>query len=123
MRALLAGTGEQTTTLVEALAAAGVDAQIVPDGDLAGMLTGVEAELERGGFDGAVAVGTGEAALALAITAAKLGVPLAACPVQAADPDSREGAEQRILGTLAGEHFEPGDQAAERLHAWLEEAA
>ena len=110
--------GEQARELVAALGVHGVDAELVPAAEsLTAALVGIEAKLEGETPDAAVSVGTGDSPFALAMVAAKLGVPLAACLAAEPDPDSVDGAEHRILRVLAGECFELDD--AERLLAWL----
>ena len=79
---------------------------------------GIEEALEAERPDAAVAVGTGEAALALAITASKLGVPLAA----SAGAVERDGAdERRILATLAALDAGAGPRAGGRSHRLVAE--
>ena len=75
----------------------------------------------------AIGVGTGDASLALAITAAKLGVPLVAWVEEASAQHGELGAaEDRILRTLADFDAGPvGDgaaafEAAERISSWAE---
>ena len=73
----------------------------------------------------AVGVGTGDASLALAVTAAKLGVPLVAW-VESTDAETEEleFAERRILITPGGSRAGPvGDgvaafEAARRIASW-----
>jgi len=92
----------------------------VADG-LAETLVGIERELEDERPDAAVAVGTDEAALALAITASKLGVPLAAAaPVPGTVPGTEDAG--RILATLAT--LDAGSdpaRAADLIASWLSE--
>jgi hypothetical protein len=77
----------------------------------------LERELSGERPAGAVAVGTGEGALALAITASKLGVRLACVSGQ----ESGEDADQRrILATLASlDAGSDPDRAADLIASWL----
>ena len=80
----------------------------------------MERELSDDRPEAAVTVGAGEAALALAITAGKLGVPTAAVGAGAAG--AKRADEARILTTLAS--FDAGSdplRAAELIASWLRE--
>jgi hypothetical protein len=115
---VVAGTEEAGTALAAALGERGVDARFLATDGLAGALAALEADLEERKPDAAVAAGSGGGALALAITAAKLGVPLA---VVADVTEGDRADEGRILATLSS--LEAGGdpaQAAERIAAWLE---
>jgi len=116
---LLAGDAEAVGRLESALAEHGFEARTHPSEGLPGSLVALERELEGEPPDAAVAVGAGEDALALAITASKLGVPLAAC-LDASDPP----ADRRILSTLA--ELEAGSdpaRAADLIASWLRDGA
>ena len=79
----------------------------------------LEADLAEQGPNAAVAAGSGQGALALAITASKLGVPVVAA-LQDAAPGDRTG-EARIIATLAT--LDAGSdpvRATESIAAWLE---
>jgi threonine dehydratase len=67
----------------------------------------------------AVAVGAGNAALTLAITASKLGIPVVAAPGEEARPDADAA---RILATLAElDARAEGERASHVIAAWLRE--
>jgi hypothetical protein len=134
MNALVVGHAEPAAALTSALGERGIGAELhaLPraSGDravtsLAESLVELERRLTNERPALAVGVGTGDAALALAITAAKLGVPLVAW-VEEADPiqEDLEQAEARILVTLADFDAGPvGDgaaafEAAERIASW-----
>ena len=95
--------------------------------ELAGALTELETRLETDRPALAIAVGVGDAPLALAVTAAKLGVPLVAwVEDQDAPGDGLERAEERILRTLADmDAGVVGDgvaasEAADRIASWAD---
>ncbi len=78
----------------------------------------LEADLAEQRPNAAVAAGAGQGALALAITASKLGVPVAA--LQGAAPGDRTG-EARIIATLATlDAGSDPSRAAESIATWLE---
>ena len=118
-KVVLAGDKDASEVLEADLRASGVEARFHPADGLVEALQSIERELEGNRPDAAVAVGTGAASLALAITAGKLGVPLAACLGGAASGDEDK---RRILATLASLQVGPdsGD-AANRIASWLGE--
>lgn len=136
MKALVVGHAEPAAALTSALSERGVEAELhaaarpTQEGAvaaLAGSLVELENRLLEGRPAIAVAVGAGDAPLALALSAAKLGVPLAAWATDAEhDADALESAERRILGLLAD--FDAGVagdgaaafDAAERIVAWAD---
>jgi hypothetical protein len=118
---VLAGEKDASEALERALGEHGLEARIQPAEGLSEALVGIERELEGNRPAAAVAVGTGESALALAITAGKLGVPLACVPgtggEAAGDADQR-----RILATLAA--LDAGSdpaRAADLIALWVSE--
>jgi hypothetical protein len=134
MNALVVGHAEPAAALTSALAEQGIDAElrVIPrpaQARAVAELAETLIELERRMTDDppalAVGVGTGDASLALAVTAAKLGVPLVAW-VGSTEVESEEidFAERRILTTLADLDAGPvGDgtaafAAAERIASW-----
>jgi hypothetical protein len=136
MQALVVGHAEPAAALTSALSERGVDAQLhaVPRpaaGRAVESLAGSLVELERRLIDErpalAIGVGVGDASLALAVTAAKLGVPLVAW-VEDTEPESAEleQAERRILTLLSDFDAGPvGDgvaafDAAERIASWAD---
>ena len=115
--AVLAGDATVSTALESALNERGVKTSFHAAEGLARALVSLERELEDGRPDAAVAVGTGEAALALAVTASKLGVPLAAA---VADTDGAGDDRRRILTTLASlDAGSDPERAADLIVAWL----
>ena len=134
MNALVVGHAEPAAALTSALSECGVEAKLhavprPPDDRAVASLAESLVELERRLTDErptlAIGVGTGDASLALAITAAKLGVPLVAWLEEAsAQQDELGAAEDRILRTLADFDAGPvGDgaaafEAAERISSW-----
>ena len=118
---VLAGENEAGKALSGALDEHGIESRLLAADDLAGALVGMEEALEGRRPDAAVAVGLDRAALALAITASKLGVPLAFV----GGSEARDGGdEDRILTTLAA--FDAGSEAstdpagaAARIASWL----
>jgi hypothetical protein len=134
MNALVVGHAEPAAALTSALSEQGIDAELhalprpAEDRAVVGIAESL-VELEQRLTDKppalAIGVGTGDASLALAVTAAKLGVPLVAW-VDDAEPaaDELEVAERRILVTLADLDAGPvGDgvaafEAAERIASW-----
>ncbi len=134
MDALVVGHAEPAAALISALSEQGLEAELhaVPPPDAEAAVASLAhslVELERRMTEHrpalAVGVGTGDASLALAITAAKLGVPLVAW-VDDTLPDTEEleRAERRILITLADFEAGPvGDgarafESAERIASW-----
>ena len=91
---------------------------------LAESLVEIESRLAEPGPALVVGVGTGDAPTALAVTAAKLGVPLVAWIDNGPDEGEMEQAERRILATLADFDAGPvGDgtaafEAADRIASW-----
>jgi UDP-N-acetylglucosamine:LPS N-acetylglucosamine transferase len=136
MDALVVGHAEPAAALTSALSEQGLEAELHavprPDADAAvASLANSLVELERRMTEQrpalAVGVGTGDASLALALTAAKLGVPLVAW-VDDALPETEELAlaERRIVITLADFEAGPvGDgvaafEAARRIASWAD---
>ena len=134
MKALVVGNAEPAAALTSALSERGLEAELhaVPRppedravADLAQSLIELEERLEAERPAVVIGVGTGDASLALAITAAKLGIPLVAW-VEDTHPanEELEVAERRILTTLADFDAGPvGDgvaafDAAERITSW-----
>ena len=114
---VIAGEKEAGAALSGALSERGIDSRFLETSTLPEALVGIEEVLEQGRPDAAVAVGFGGEALALAITAAKLGVPLAF----AGGGEARDGRdEDRILTTLA--ELDAGSEtagAADLIASWL----
>ena len=124
MRALVSGEPEPATALAGALRERGWEVELVRGGadtsarsvgELASKLTELEGLAGGGGFDVAVAVGVGDAAVALALVAAKLGVPILACrhAADALGDEELARAEWRILGELAEESLGLSGEVAE----------
>ena len=135
MKALIVGHAEPAAALTSALSERGMDAELhaVPRPpeeravtELAQALVEIEGKLAGDAPKVAIAVGTGDAPTALAITAAKLGVPLVAWVDNGAGEDDMERGERRILATLADFDAGPvGDgvaafEAADRIASWAE---
>ncbi len=134
MNALVVGHAEPAAALTSALSECGIEAELhavprPPEDRAVASLAESLVELEQRLTDErpalAIGVGTGDASLALAITAAKLGVPLVAWIEEThAQGDELEAAEGRILSTLADFDAGPvGDgttafEAAERISSW-----
>ena len=121
----LAGDAQRAGELESALKNDAVEADFQDAQDLAVGLRELERRLSENRPAGAVAVGTDDGGLALAITATKLGVPFAAC-LRPADSalSGGEGARRRIISTLAS--LDAGSdpkEAAPRLVEWLSGAA
>jgi len=116
---VLAGEPEAGKALSDALEERGIESRFLSAHTLPDALVGMEEVLELSRPHAAVTVGHDRAALALAITAGKLGVPLAV--VGGAEP--RDGHdEDRILITLAA--FDAGSdpaRAAGLIASWLHE--
>lgn len=137
MKALVVGHVEPAGALTSALGEEGVEADLhaVPRasegraiGELADALVALEERLSGSPSDAAVAVGTGDAPLAVALVAAKLSVPLVAWVEGGEGPaGALELAERRILAELASfDAGEVGDgpaahEAARRIAGWLAE--
>jgi hypothetical protein len=135
VKALVVGHSEPAGALTSALSEQGVEAELhavprAPEGravgELAAALVDLEGRLAARSSDVAIAVGTGDAPVALALVAAKLSVPLVAWVERdegVAGP--LELAERRILGELANLDAGPvGDgpaafEAARRIAGWL----
>jgi hypothetical protein len=116
---VLAGEKSASAALESALRERGIEARFHPTNGLPDALVGIEKELSDERPAGAVAVGTGEGALALAITASKLGVPLACVGGQESTADADQS---RILATLAS--LDGGSdpvRAADLIASWLTE--
>jgi hypothetical protein len=134
MKALVAGHAEHAAGLVSALAERGLDAETyVTEGEgdrdamaLADALVALEGRL-AGGDAVAVAAGVGDSSIALALTAAKLGVPLASWPQPQNQPqDELAAGERRIIATLAsleagraGDEVSP-EEAARLIRDWAD---
>ena len=113
-RVVIAGEPETGAALAEFLRERGVAADYHTGNGLAETFVVLERHLEEGA-EAAVAVGTGEAAVTLAITAAKGGIPLARTAGGDWDPD-----RARILATLAELDAGPETgRAADLIAAWL----
>ena len=113
---LIAGEAPAGEALAEALREQGVGAHFQPSNGLAEAFAEIESHLEESRPAGVVAVGTGEGALTLAITAAKLGIPVARAPGD--EGPAPDGA--RILATLAGlDAGAEGERAADLIAAWV----
>jgi hypothetical protein len=120
---VVAGEKNASEALETALGQHGLEARILPAAGLSEALVGIERELEDSRPAAAVAVGTSEVALALAITASKLGVPLAAmAAVPGTVPGTGEADAGRILATLAA--LDAGSdpaRAADLIASWVAE--
>jgi hypothetical protein len=134
MNALVVGHAEPAAALTSALAEQGIEAELHavprPEEDravasLAEALVELERRLTEERPSLAVGVGTGDASLAIAVTAAKLGVPLVAWVEDTqAESEELDVAERRILTVLAD--FDAGVvgdgvaafEAAERIASW-----
>ena len=118
---ILAGEKEALAALEAALRNLGFKPRMHGPEGLPGALVSLEQALEADRPDAVIAVGTGEDALALAVTASKLGVPLATAGTAegAESPDQR-----RILRTLAT--IDAGgdtSRAADLIASWLGEGS
>lgn len=134
MKALVAGHAEHAAGLASALAERGLDAETYvseAEGErdamaLADALVALEVRL-AGGDAVAVAAGVGDSSIALAVTAAKLGVPLASWPQPQNQPqDDLAAGERRIIATLAslevgrsGDEVSP-EEAARLIRDWAD---
>jgi hypothetical protein len=134
VKALVVGHAEPAGALTSALAEEGLEAELfaVPRPlaeraveDLARSFLELETRLSGAPSDLAIAVGLGDAPMALAVVAAKLGVPLVAWVEDGRPPnDEVERGERRILDQLADFDAGPvGDgaevhQAARAIAAW-----
>lgn len=134
MDALIVGHADPAAALTSALCESGIDAHLhgVPRAtgpeavaSLARALVDLERVLAEERPALAVAVGEGDAPIALAVSASKLGIPLVAW-IEANGPAGPEAeqAKHRILATLAAfDAGEVGDgaqahEAARRIVAW-----
>jgi hypothetical protein len=134
MNALVVGHADPAAALTSALSEQGIEAELhlIPkpeDARAVAALGEALVELERRMTDDrpglAIGVGTGDAQVALAVTASKLGVPLVAwVEDEQAGDEELERAERRILVTLSDLDAGPvGDgvatfEAAERIASW-----
>lgn len=134
VKALVVGHSEPAGALTSALADEGVEAELhaVPRPpadravqDLALDFVELERLLSESPADLAIAVGLGDAPVALAVVAAKLGVPLVAWVEDGQPPNGElEAAERRILDELADLDAGPvGDgvqahEAARAIASW-----
>lgn len=134
VKALVVGHAEPAGALTSALADEGVEAELlaVPRApaeravqELGAAFVDLEQRLADGRSDLAIAVGLGDAPMALAVVAAKLGVPLVAWVEDGRQPNGKlERAERRILDELADLDAGPvGDgaaahEAARTIAAW-----
>jgi hypothetical protein len=122
---VLAGEKTASEALEAALREQGLDAHRHDADGLVNALVSLERQIEEDRPRAAVAVGTGEAALALAITASKMGVPLASVPgtVPGTGNEAAGAGDQgRILATLAS--LDAGSdpaRAANLIDSWLSE--
>jgi len=118
----LAGDSDGVEALQSALSEQGIAVRSATVSDMAAALVGMEQRLEGDRPAAAVAVGVGESAVALGITASKLGIPLIACLGEAGG--DADGAKHRILTTLAT--LEAGadpERAASVIAAWLRDGS
>jgi hypothetical protein len=114
---VLAGEKQALEALDAALRALGFEPRIHAPEGLPGTLVSLERALEENRPDAVIAVGTNEDAVALAITAGKLGVPLAAA---GAGEGTQAADEQRIIGTLATiDAGGDSSRAADLIASWL----
>jgi len=114
---VLAGEKEASEALDAALRALGFEPRIHAPEGFPSALVSLEQALEENRPDAAVAVGTNEDALALAITAGKLGVPLAAA---GAGEDTERADARRIIRTLATiDAGADNSRAADLIVSWL----
>jgi hypothetical protein len=136
VKALVVGHADPAAVLTSALNDRGVEAELhaLPRAqagraviELAAALTELETRLEEDRPTLTVAVGLGDAPLALAVTASKLRIPLVAWIDDPDAPgDELERAEQRILRTLADlDAGAIGDgaaaiAAADRIASWAD---
>lgn len=133
MKALVVGHSEPAAALTSALSERGIEAELhafprPSERDavtsLAASLVEIENRLVEARPGLAIGVGTGDAPTALAVTAAKQGIPLVAWIDNGPDEGEMEQAERRILATLADLDAGPvGDgtaafDAAERIASW-----
>ena len=114
---LIAGEPSAGEVLEESLLEEGVAARFHPANGLSETFVSIESRLEENRPSAAVAVGSGEAALTIAITAAKLGIPV----VRIGGVEAKANADnERILSTLA--ELDAGariGRAAGVIAAWL----
>lgn len=115
---MLAGEENAGQRLCASLEEAGFEAHLHAASGVTEALTGIEQELEQRRPSAAISVGVGDEALALAVTAAKLGVPIAAFGAGS----GQSGDETRIIATLAGADLgSDPSRAADLITAWLAE--
>ncbi len=115
----LTGDSEVALELESALRRHGLEPEILAAPDMPAALVGMEASIEAERPRAAVSVGTGDDSLALAITASKLGIPLAACL-----DETRATGDGRILATLAALHTDSDpERAADVIVSWLSQDA
>lgn len=127
MKALVVGHTEPAGALTSALGEEGIDAELhapprAPATGavqaLAEALVELESRLGDGRGELAIAVGLGDAPVALAVVAAKLGVPLVAWVEDGSEPNGElERAERRILDQLADLDAGPVGDGADAFRA------
>lgn len=138
MRVIVVGGAEPAAAIVAALTAEGVEAELLSphagspgrrhNSALAAALVEVEARAATPP-DCVVAVGTGDAAIAAALVAAKLAIPLVACPPSSETLGELDHAESRILTLLADQVVEgpggdrPLSAVAREIAAWTPRSA
>jgi 7-keto-8-aminopelargonate synthetase-like enzyme len=115
---LLAGEAVAAAALESALKERAFDALVLSAPSLPAALVETEERLQSESAEAAVAVGASEEALALAISASKLGVPLAVYVDETGAEDQR-----RILASLATLQTDADvERAADVIASWLDEA-
>lgn len=114
----IAGNPDESVRLSEALADLGVAARFQPAASLTEAFVEMEHRLESGAVPAAVAVGASREALALAVSAGKLGIPLATVPIPNPQDDDRARALATLTWLDAGDSVGP---AATHIAAWLRE--
>jgi hypothetical protein len=116
---LLIAPAEGADAVVDALAELGVDVELaradpVPEGDgpaaIAAAISGYEAGARRIAPAAAIVHGSGDRALAAAISLAKLAVPVARVA---------ETGDDDLTGLVAGHTIAPGGTLAEQVRDWL----
>ncbi len=117
---VLAGDQAASEALEAALDRTGAHATYQRSDGLPEALVAIEQGLEDDRPDAVVAVGAGDAAMALAITAGKLGIPLVISRVD--DVAGEDQDKNRILATLASLDAGPDPRrAADLIAAWMAE--